>query len=426
GEALASINSVAKLSITAQTVDQEHAWTISVNKIVPAAHPVGTTVKVQDLFYNLPARRKFLRSERTEYLHLEEVFRRIALSNFEVAFTLSNQGKLSKSLPACKDQASKVRRVINLCGQQVMEHAFTIDAEQNGMQLWGWVGAAHAARSQEAHQYFFINGRVIRDRLINHAIRQVYQPLCVDGKMPFYCLYLELDPVALDVNVHPTKHEVRFRDARIIHAFLTQVLQAALTESMQEQQAVIHDQTFVNKFNFNPSGEFTDQHTQVLCILENKIIVAQHGGNLLLIDGIATRKALILRELQSNNIASALDHAQTVMLPAGLQIDDGFLEWCRQCGIEMDRVGPQKLLVRALPKVLHQEQIDFRLMLQRLRTLWVTDAAPQNAHTEIVSALHFVDLPIVSAQKMLQQARFSADTLVCKEFSVGALQALLE
>lgn len=117
------------------------------------------------------------------------------------------------------DETLRVRRLVNLCGQQIIDKAISIDAEQNGLRLWGWLGAPQAARSQEQHQYFFINKRIIRDRLINHAIRQVYQPLCQDGKMPFYCLYLELDPVALDVNVHPTKHEVRFRDARVIHAF---------------------------------------------------------------------------------------------------------------------------------------------------------------------------------------------------------------
>lgn len=228
GEALASINSVAKLTITSRTNNSDAAWSIQGSEISPAAHPIGTTMLMRDLFYNVPARRKFLRSERTEYIYLEEVFRRIALSNFEVGFSLKNQDKLVKNLLPCKDLTAQTRRVEALCGQQVLQKALHIDIEQNGLRLYGWLGLPSAARSQENHQYFFINQRVIRDRLINHAIREVYSTLCLPGKMPFYCLYLELDPIALDVNVHPTKHEVRFRDARIIHEFLTQALRSSL------------------------------------------------------------------------------------------------------------------------------------------------------------------------------------------------------
>jgi len=226
GEALASINSVSRMQITSQTESQEHAWSVDKDKLTPAARAQGTTVAVRDIFYNIPARRKFLRSERTEYQHIEECFRRIALSNFAVSFTLRNHGKAVKSLPACTTASSKLERLFKLCGRR--KDLLEIDAEQNGITLKGWLGVPETARSQEPHQYFFINGRVIRDRLINHAIRQVYQPLLPEGKMAFYCLYLEIDPMTLDVNVHPTKHEVRFREPRIVHAFLSQTLSDAL------------------------------------------------------------------------------------------------------------------------------------------------------------------------------------------------------
>lgn len=312
GEALASIAAVARVQLTSHAAAQDHAWTITndhaehvipgsspgagsgqaaasplavagISRLTPAAHPLGTTVQVKDLFYNLPARKKFLRSANTEYQHLEEVFRRIALSNFDIAFKLRSNDKLLKNLPICKDQAARLRRVAKLCGQR--KDLLYIDADQNGMRLYGWLSPATAARSQEPHQYFFINGRVIRDRLINHAIREVYQPLCAPGTMPFYCLYLELDPVALDVNVHPTKHEVRFRDPRIVHAFLGSVLRDALgAEATAEPQYV-------------PSA-YTHNDLKILTTLGNSIVIAQSGDKLLFLN-LATAPIKQLSALQT-------------------------------------------------------------------------------------------------------------------------------
>lgn len=270
GEALASIAAVAKVQISSQVIEGEHAWVLQDGNITPAAHPQGTSVTVQDLFYNLPARKKFLRSARTEYQYLEETFRRIALSRFDIAFTWYHNDKLCKSLPACSDQQSQLLRVNKLCGRR--HDLVWIDAEQNSLRLHGWITHGDNVRAQEHHQYFFINGRVIRDRLIAHALRQVYQDYCIDGGMPFYCLYLSLDPVALDVNVHPTKHEVRFRDPRIIHAFIADTLRNALNIQVTEPGIYTANNAIDT---FSP---------KVLATLKRRLAIAQDGDNLLLRD----------------------------------------------------------------------------------------------------------------------------------------------
>lgn len=392
GEALASINSVSKLSITSNTNDQEHAWCIENGIISAAAHPTGTTVHMRDLFHNIPARRKFLRSERTEYQYLEEVFRRIALSNFDVAFSLTNQGKLVKSLPICKDQASRTRRLINLCGQQVLNQAVTIDAEQNGLRIWGWLGSAQHARSQEPHQYFFINKRVIRDRLINHAIRQVYQPLCYDGKMPFYCLYLELDPVALDVNVHPTKHEVRFRDARIIHAFLTQIITDALGTTVTAHDSIVKGRELGNNAyaiaNSNTGISTYSLECKILSILENKIIIAQRQNKIILLDIVSLRKKSLLQQLSYDRGTISLDSPITTPIGQDINFSADFANWCLEFGLSIDNIGPQTLVIRSVPRCLHAVTFDFNILIPKLYALFNAQAPLGECNKAIIDAIN--------------------------------------
>ncbi|NND66128.1 MAG: DNA mismatch repair endonuclease MutL, partial [Halioglobus sp.] len=190
----------------------------------------GTTVEVRDLFFNTPARRKFLRTERTEFNHLEEVVKRLALSRFDVAFNLRHNGKAIHSLRSAGSPAERQRRVASVCGPAFMEQAIAIDAEAPPYRLWGWVGLPTFSRSQADLQYFFVNGRVIRDKLIAHAVRQAYRAVLYHGRHPAFVLYLELDPAQVDVNVHPTKHEVRFRDGRAVHNFIFSSLHRALAE----------------------------------------------------------------------------------------------------------------------------------------------------------------------------------------------------
>ena len=237
GEALASIASVSRLTLTSNTADtsaqgrqafcEGRDMAVSVQ---PAPHPRGTTLEVRDLFYNTPARRKFLRTEKTEFGHLHEVVKRQALSRPEVTFVLRHNGKQTLQLNEASSDTEQRRRVASICGTDFAEHAVAIERQAGPMRLWGWVAEPTFSRSQADLQYFFVNGRVIRDKLVSHAIRQAYRDVLFHGRHPAFVLFLELDPAGIDVNVHPTKHEVRFRDSRGVHDFLFGTLSRALAD----------------------------------------------------------------------------------------------------------------------------------------------------------------------------------------------------
>ncbi|MCP1365240.1 DNA mismatch repair endonuclease MutL, partial [Halomonas sp. BBD48] len=199
-------------------------------RVSPAPHPRGTSVCVRDLFFNTPARRKFLRTEKTEFGHVEEAFRRLALSRYDIGWTLRHNQKTVHQLRPAMDTASGERRISALLGGKFLDNALHLDIEASGLRLWGWVGLPNHSRAQADQQYFFVNGRVVRDRLVAHAIRQAYRDVLFHGRHPAFVLYLELDPTVVDVNVHPTKHEVRFRDGRLVHDFLFSSLHRALAE----------------------------------------------------------------------------------------------------------------------------------------------------------------------------------------------------
>ncbi|AZL70880.1 MULTISPECIES: DNA mismatch repair endonuclease MutL [Pseudomonas] len=242
GEALASISSVARLTLTSRTADAGEAWQVETEgrdmlpRVQPAAHPVGTSVEVRDLFFNTPARRKFLKAEKTEFDHLQEVIRRLALARFDVGFHLRHNGKTIFSLHEAADEMARARRVGTICGPGFLEQALPIDVERNGLRLWGWVGLPTFSRSQADLQYFFVNGRAVRDKLVAHAVRQAYRDVLFNGRHPTFVLFLELDPTGVDVNVHPTKHEVRFREGRMVHDFLYGTLHRALADVRPEDQ----------------------------------------------------------------------------------------------------------------------------------------------------------------------------------------------
>ncbi|MBB1518066.1 DNA mismatch repair endonuclease MutL [Aquipseudomonas guryensis] len=242
GEALASISSVARLTMTSRTADAEQAWQVETEgrdmeaRVQPAAHPVGTSVEVRDLFFNTPARRKFLRAEKTEFDHLQEVIKRLALARFDVAFHLRHNAKTVFALHEAPDEVSRARRVATVCGPAFLEQALPIEIERSGLRLWGWVGLPTFSRSQADLQYFYVNGRMVRDKLVAHAVRQAYRDVLFNGRHPTFVLFLEIDPAVVDVNVHPTKHEVRFRDGRMVHDFLYGTLHRALGEVRPEDQ----------------------------------------------------------------------------------------------------------------------------------------------------------------------------------------------
>ncbi len=265
GEALASISSVARLTLTSRTRDAEQAWQVETEgrdmapRVQPAAHPVGTSVEVRDLFFNTPARRKFLKAEKTEFDHLQEVIKRLALARFDVAFHLRHNGKTILSLHEANDDAARARRVAAVCGSGFLEQALPIEIERNGLRLWGWVGLPTFSRSQADLQYFFVNGRAVRDKLVAHAVRQAYRDVLFNGRHPTFVLFFEVDPSVVDVNVHPTKHEVRFRDGRMVHDFLYGTLHRALGDVRPDDQLSAPVVTAVVRPSGPEAGEFGPQ-----------------------------------------------------------------------------------------------------------------------------------------------------------------------
>ncbi len=268
GEALASISSVSRLTLTSRTAAAEQAWQVEAEgrdmqpRVQPAAHPIGTTVEVCDLFFNTPARRKFLRTEKTEFDHLQDVIKRMALARFDVGFHLRHNGKTILALHPAHDQISQARRIAAVCGDAFLEQAMPINVERNGLHLWGWVGLPTFSRSKADMQHFYVNGRVVSDRLVAHAVRQAYRDVMYGGRHPAFVLFLELDPATVDVNVHPTKHEVRFRENRSVHDFLYSSLHRAIADVRPEDKLEpantlhLHSQPVVSGLE---AGEFGPQ-----------------------------------------------------------------------------------------------------------------------------------------------------------------------
>lgn len=240
GEALASISSVSRLTLTSRPPEQAEAWQASAEgremavTVQPAAHPVGTTLEVRDLFFNTPARRKFLKSEKTEFSHVDELIRRLALSRFDVTFLLQHNGKTVRQYRAARSDAEQLRRVAAACGSVFLQRALRLDSEHMGLALSGWLlpPAAQTDTTPDL-QYSYVNGRMMRDKLLTHAIRQGYLEALGVESAPSYVLYLQLDPAQVDVNVHPAKHEVRFHEARLVHDFIVRVVRDALLQGCE-------------------------------------------------------------------------------------------------------------------------------------------------------------------------------------------------
>jgi DNA mismatch repair protein MutL len=233
GEALPSIAAVSKFSITSRPAHQASAQRVEVQggrlqPAEPAAHPVGTTIEVRDLFYSVPARRKFLRAERTEYGHAEDLVRTLALARMQVDLKLKHNGRVTRHYRPVDDDASQHKRLAEALGEDFAGQALRIEHEGAGLLLSGWVGLPTASRSQADQQFFFVNGRHVRDRLVAHAVKQAYADVLFHGRHAAFVLFLNIDPRKVDVNVHPAKHEVRFRDGRLVHEFIFRSLHEAL------------------------------------------------------------------------------------------------------------------------------------------------------------------------------------------------------
>jgi DNA mismatch repair protein MutL len=372
GEALASIASVSRLSITSRRRDAAHGAAIAaegaqLGEVHPAARAEGTTVTVSDLYFNTPARRKFLRTEATEYGHCEEVFRRVALARCDVAFALKHNGRVNQALRV----QSPAERIAAVLGAQFS--ALPLDVRSGNLRLSGLAGSPHAATARADAQYFFVNGRYVRDRVLAHAAREAYAELLHGERQPAYVLYLEIDPRAVDVNVHPAKTEVRFRDSRAVHQFVLHALKRALSPSAAEapaayasvsrnipiQSALAMQQPVASYQSFAPAplpqGEKAPPLGYALAQLHGIYILAQNEAGLVLVDMHAAHERIVMEKLKANLDAGAVQR-QALLVPALLSAEaleiataDENREVLQQLGLEVSVSGPNELAVRAAP-----------------------------------------------------------------------------
>ena len=379
GEALASIASVSRLSITSRTRDAAHAAEISaegaqLSEVRPAARAQGTTVAVSDLYFNTPARRKFLRTEQTEFGHCDEVFRRIALARSGIAFMLKHNGRVSHVVRA---QAGP-ERAAALLGDGFFANSLQVETQVGTLRLFGRAGTPQAAGERTDGQYFFVNGRYVRDRLLSHAVREAYSQTLHGERQPAYVLFLEIDPRAVDVNVHPAKTEVRFRDSRAVHQFVYHAVQRALSPSAATApvsyaafgsgtdrpiqaafglaQPVAAYESFMRAAAAPlPSAEKAPPLGYALGQLHGVYILAQNEAGLVLVDMHAAHERIVMEKLKANLDAGAVQR-QSLLVPAlfpAEALDIATAEENREAierlGLELSVSGPNELAVRAAP-----------------------------------------------------------------------------
>lgn len=396
GEALPSIASVSRLELSSCPAGADSGWKLGalehgqLSAPQPASHPPGTTVSVRDLFYNTPARRKFLRTERTEYRHLEDVLKRAALSRFDCAFSLRHNARECYSLASATSDPECARRVAKLCGAAFVEQALKLDFEASELQLSGWIGAPGYSRGVADLQYFFVNGRMVRDNLLRHAVRHAHHGVVDSGRQPAYVLYLNLNPAQVDVNVHPSKHEVRFRDARSVHDFIVRSVRQAMSvqsdpgdgELREDDALSAQHAEFSSRMDTRLpiSGNTLREHTaayrslrtlepespapadralgDALQHIERRYVVARNNQGLVLVDA---RRAS--RQVATARVQSALEKAPMVARPLLVPVAVGMREsradllekhavQLERLGIDLRRVSPTSISCRGVPAAL--------------------------------------------------------------------------
>lgn len=437
GEALPSIAAVSRLQMTSRRHDGDAgAWTVSgdggdqLATPQPAAHAAGTTVEVRDLFYAVPARRKFLKSERTELRHIEQLFRRIALSRPAIDMRMSHNGKEMLRLRPEPESSGNSRRVADLCGEGFMAHALPLTHSAAGMQLDGWIAQPSFSRSQPDLQYFYVNGRMVRDKLVQSALRRAYADVLHNQRHPAFVLFLSLDPRQVDVNAHPTKHEVRFRESRLVYEFLYHAVHSAIADERPQDAAGQHavqltasDQsnTVVPQLAGGVSGyvqprqsamalgvaeaaalwatndkssgllaaasrQSTHEHPIAdspersdgrgtpplgfaLGQLHGIYILAQNAQGLVLVDMHAAHERVLFERLKRAHHAGAVP-VQPLLVPVNVSVSEHdaslaeeHAEALLEVGLQVDRQGPQTVVVRGLP-VLMNRQVDAQQLLR--------------------------------------------------------------
>jgi len=430
GEALASISSVSRLSLIS-AVENNTGWQVQSEgtekelQPMPAAHPRGTTIEVRDLFFNTPARKKFLRTEKTEFDHIDELIKRMALSAFDVNFTLKHNQKLIRQYRAARSDTEREQRVSSLCGEVFMENALKIESAILGLKLSGWIALPTFSRAQADLQYFYVNGRIVRDKLVNHAVRQAYHDVLYGDRHPAFVLFLEIEPQQVDVNVHPTKHEVRFRESRLVHDFISRsihdalahvrpgqaiaspateecamshVLSASPVLSVQPKPAI---PTEKNNFAYQPHQHGSplkvreqmtayhqlhmdtavptdtnlkteNQKTEMvipplgfaLAQLRNIFILAENAEGLVLVDMHAAHERVLYEQFKKI-FASHHLVAQPLLFPLTVKLSEREIrlmeenqKTLQQLGLFIERISQEALVVREVPEVLRESNIE--------------------------------------------------------------------
>jgi DNA mismatch repair protein MutL len=393
GEALPSIASVARLDLISRAVEADSAWQVEADNgelsaARPAAHPVGTTVAVHDLFYNTPARRRFLRTERTEFGHIEKWVRRLALARQDVAFTLTHNRRTVLNLPAAADQAGRQRRLAKICGDPFAEQSVHIAHEVEGIALTGWIALPTYNRSQPDQQFWFVNGRSIADKTLAHAARHAYRDVLFHGRFPAYVLAITIDPASVDANAHPAKHEVRFRDGRRIHGIVAQAIEAALSETRPGGHAVqapppptaLHAQrpmplpgavreSLAGYQSLAGHGRAAavdaGQRPQevpplgyALAQVAGVYVLAENAEGLVIVDMHAAHERILYEKLKKGFDDKTVVR-QPLLVPAAVSVAESEANLVEQnvglfeeLGLVIDRAGPTSLVIREVPALL--------------------------------------------------------------------------
>lgn len=412
GEALPSIGSVARLTLTSRTADAETAWSVSadngrLSEPKPAAHPLGTTIEVEDLFYNTPARRKFLRTERTEFAHIDKWIRRLALARPDVAFTVSHNRRTVLSLPAAHSEEDELQRIGKIVGDSFASQAVFLSREADGIAIRGWLGLPTFNRSQPDLQHWFINGRSIGDKTLSHAARHAYRDVLFHGRYPAYVLYLSMDPASIDANAHPAKHEVRFRDGRRVHGIVSQSLEQVLAgtrpggheqsparvaapavSGFQQQpmrlasthgsQAVAEALSAYRQMTVPTTAETSEQPAgaphappqsreddtppmgYALAQLAGIYILAENKNGLIVVDMHAAHERILYEKLKKDFDQRSLVR-QPLLVPTTVAVSEREATLAEdnadvfaRLGLVVDRAGPQSLVIREMPALLRQ------------------------------------------------------------------------
>ena len=373
GEAIPSIASVSRFKMTSRLKGSKQAWSIdNQSQIKPASHETGTTVEVDDLFFSTPGRRKFLKSEKTEYLHIQSLIRALALSHFSTGLFVKHNDHPLFSLPACKDDIE--HRVISVCGRSFINKSVKVDSAKEGMHLWGWLGLNDVARSQSDRQYFYVNGRVVRDKHVSHAIRLAYDDRIATGRYPSYVLHFEIDPSLVDVNVHPAKSEVRFSETRNVHDFIYSSLLECLrkpivavdnnvnygTNELNAHKKINEGANVYSTANFKQTDILDSRRTssKYLSLLSNQFLIATISDYQYLID-IAKSRALITAQHLYKSFLSQSMTMRPVLVPVACELNADLREIVNkdvviieQWGFKLEQIAPTQILIRSIPAIL--------------------------------------------------------------------------